>query len=88
MQKASTPLSQHYESGYDPKKAKTKSRASFLVVLVLRRLRSTALVRHDVMPNPSFKGEAQRHVTLAIKCRGLRPILHLLSSAPRRRAPP
>jgi hypothetical protein len=41
-----------------------------------------------VPPNPSFKGEAQRHVTLAIKRRGLRPILRLLSSAPCRRAPP
>jgi hypothetical protein len=43
---------------------------------------------HQVLPNPSFKGEAQRHVTLAIKRRGLRPILRLLSSAPCRRAPP
>jgi hypothetical protein len=43
---------------------------------------------HQVLPNPSFKGEAQRHVTLAIKRRGLRPILRLLSIAPRRRSPP
>jgi hypothetical protein len=43
---------------------------------------------HQVLPNPSFKGEAQRHVALAIKRRGLRPILRLLSSTPCRRAPP
>jgi hypothetical protein len=36
-------------------------------------LRSAALVQHDVMPNPSFKGEAQRHGTLAIKCRACGP---------------
>jgi hypothetical protein len=59
-----------------------------LVVPVFLGPRSTALVRHHVMPNPSFKGEAQRRGALAIKCRAFRPILHLLSSAPCRRAPP
>jgi hypothetical protein len=50
--------------------------------------RSSWVGCHQVLPNPSFKGEAQRHVTLTIKRRGLRPILRLLSSAPCRRAPP
>jgi hypothetical protein len=86
--KPKPPLPQDRESGYDPKNAKNKCRASFLVAPISRGLRSAPLVRHDVMPNPSFKGEAQRHGTLAIKRRGLRPILRLLSSAPRRRAPP
>jgi hypothetical protein len=86
--KPKRPLPQDRESGYDPKNAKNKCRASSLVAPMSRGLRSAPLVRHDVMPNPSFKGEAQRHGTLAIKCRALRPILHLLTSAPCRRAPP
>jgi hypothetical protein len=49
---------------------------------------SSGAAPRQVLPNPSFKGEAQRHVTLAIKRRGLRPILRLLSSAPCRRSPP
>jgi hypothetical protein len=49
---------------------------------------SNVLSGSRLLPNPSFKGEAQQHGTLAIKCRALRPILHLLSSAPCRRAPP
>jgi hypothetical protein len=53
-------LPQGRELGYHHKNAKPKCSASFLVVPVLRWLRSAAAVRRDVMPNPSFKGEAQR----------------------------
>jgi hypothetical protein len=43
--------------------AKHEYPASLLVVPKLQGLRSTALVRARVMPNPSFKGEAQRRAT-------------------------
>jgi hypothetical protein len=49
--KPKPPLPQERESGYDPKNAKNKCRASFLVAPMSRGLRSAPLVRHHVMPN-------------------------------------